>query len=226
MDKLADVDTEALQAALGDASESKAVKRLMVALAYADGVSVETVSARYDIPRATIYSWLDRFEQQSIAEAITDDSRPGRPAKLDPHNDGSWRPIWPDHPPNWATIRPNGRPNGHGSISNGCTISATRWVTSVDCCKNPRLVREQPVVSIPFFSTLLVCRVGSNGIIITSISSLARYVGFRMCSVPFAPSSSIVSSDPSQFPTACMIVRAFFSIRESTIDGQISVTRS
>ncbi|GAA0465983.1 helix-turn-helix domain-containing protein [Halococcus dombrowskii] len=84
MDKLADVDTEALQAALGDASESKAVKRLMVALAYADGVSVETVSARYDIPRATIYSWLDRFEQQSIAEAITDDSRPGRPAKLDP----------------------------------------------------------------------------------------------------------------------------------------------
>ncbi|EMA51233.1 helix-turn-helix domain-containing protein [Halococcus thailandensis] len=84
MDKLADVDIEALQAAFADASESKAVKRLMVALAYADGVSVETVSERYDIPRATIYSWLDRFEQQSIAEAITDDSRPGRPAKLDP----------------------------------------------------------------------------------------------------------------------------------------------
>ena len=83
MDKLADVDIEALQAALADASGTKAVKRLMVALAYADGVSVETVSARYDIPRATVYSWLDRFEQQSIAEAITDDSRPGRPAKLD-----------------------------------------------------------------------------------------------------------------------------------------------
>ena len=83
MDKLADVDTEALQAALADASDPKAVKRLMIALAYADGVSVETVSSRYDIPRATVYSWLDRFEQQSIPEAIEDEPRPGRPAELD-----------------------------------------------------------------------------------------------------------------------------------------------
>ena len=83
MDKLADVDTEALQAALADASDPKAVKRLMIALAYADGVSVETASARYDIPRATVYSWLDRFEQQSIPEAIEDEPRPGRPAELD-----------------------------------------------------------------------------------------------------------------------------------------------
>jgi transposase len=54
----------------------------MIALAYADDVAVETLSARYGVPRATIYSWLDRFEQQSISEAITDESRPGRPAKL------------------------------------------------------------------------------------------------------------------------------------------------
>lgn len=83
MDKLADVDIEALRAALADASDPKAVKRLMIALAYADGVSVETVSSRYDIPRATVYSWLDRFEQQSIPEAIEDELRPGRPAELD-----------------------------------------------------------------------------------------------------------------------------------------------
>jgi transposase len=83
MNKLADVDAEALQAALDAASSPKAVKRLMIALAYADGVRVETLSERYDIPRATVYSWLDRFEQQSISEAITDESRPGRPAKLD-----------------------------------------------------------------------------------------------------------------------------------------------
>jgi transposase len=83
MDKLADVDAEALQAALAAASSPKAVKRLMIALAYADGVRVETLSERYDIPRATVYSWLDRFEHQSISEAIEDESRPGRPAKLD-----------------------------------------------------------------------------------------------------------------------------------------------
>jgi transposase len=82
MDKLADVDTKALQAALDSASSPKAVKRLMIALAYADGVRVETLSERYDIPRATVYSWLDRFEHQSISEALKDESRPGRPAKL------------------------------------------------------------------------------------------------------------------------------------------------
>lgn len=83
MNKLADVDIETLQAALATASNAKAAKRLMVALAYADGVRVETLSERYDIPRATVYSWLDRFEQQSISDAIEDESRPGRPPKLD-----------------------------------------------------------------------------------------------------------------------------------------------
>ena len=82
MNKLADVDTDALQAALGTASSPKTTKRLMIALAYADGVRVETLSERYDIPRATVYSWLDRFEHQSISEALEDESRPGRPSKL------------------------------------------------------------------------------------------------------------------------------------------------
>jgi transposase len=82
MNKLADVDIEALQAALDGVSISKAAKRLMIALAYADGVRVETLSERYDIPRATVYSWLDRFEHQSISEAVKDESRPGCPSKL------------------------------------------------------------------------------------------------------------------------------------------------
>jgi transposase len=83
MNKLSDVDTDRLRAALATASDAKAAKRLMVALAYADGVRVETLSERYDIPRTTIYSWLDRFERQPVREAITDDHRPGRPPKLD-----------------------------------------------------------------------------------------------------------------------------------------------
>ena len=84
MNKLEDVDAGDVRDALEVASSSKAAKRLMIALAYADGVPVETLSDRYGIPRATVYSWLDRFEHQSISEAIADDSRPGRPSKLNP----------------------------------------------------------------------------------------------------------------------------------------------
>jgi transposase len=82
MNKLEDVDAGALRDALGKASSAKAAKRLMIALAYTDGVRVETLSERYDIPRATVYSWLDRFQYQSISEALEDESRPGRPSKL------------------------------------------------------------------------------------------------------------------------------------------------
>lgn len=82
MNKLDDIDVGALRDALEETSSAKAAKRLMIALAYADGVRVEALSDRYDIPRATVYSWLDRFEQQSISEAIEDESRPGRPSKL------------------------------------------------------------------------------------------------------------------------------------------------
>jgi transposase len=83
MNKLEDVDGDALRDALGETLSAKAAKRLMIALAYADGVRVETLSERYGIPRATVYSWLDRFEHQSISDAIEDESRPGRPSKLD-----------------------------------------------------------------------------------------------------------------------------------------------
>ena len=82
MNKLEDIDTTALREALSDASNAKAAKRLMIALAYADGVRDDTLSKRYGIPRATVYSWLDRFEQETIKEAIEDESRPGRPPKL------------------------------------------------------------------------------------------------------------------------------------------------
>ena len=74
MNKLAEVDAEELQAAFATVQTAKATKRLMAALAYADGVRVETLSERYDIPRATVYSWLNHFEHQSISKAITDES--------------------------------------------------------------------------------------------------------------------------------------------------------
>ena len=83
MNKFEAVDTDALRETLREAATAKAVKRLIITLEYADGVRVDTLSDRYGIPRATVYSWFDQFEYQSISEAIENDSRPGRPAKLD-----------------------------------------------------------------------------------------------------------------------------------------------
>lgn len=83
MRKLADVDAEELRTALETVTSAKAAKRVMVALAYLDGVDVDTLSDRYGIPRSTVYSWLTRFEERDLAEAIQDRDRPGRPRALD-----------------------------------------------------------------------------------------------------------------------------------------------
>jgi len=82
MNKLDSIDLAALRETLAETSDPKAVKRLMIALAYDDGVSVDALSERHGIPRSTIHSWLDRFEEDSIADAIRDKHRPGRPPLL------------------------------------------------------------------------------------------------------------------------------------------------
>lgn len=84
MRKLRNVDEDTLRDAFRGAGSPKAVKRLTMAIAYLDGVSVDTLSGRYNIPRSTIYAWLDRFEEDSIESALQDERRPGRPAELEP----------------------------------------------------------------------------------------------------------------------------------------------
>lgn len=82
MAKLDSVDPDDLRRSLDGADSPKAAKRLIVALDYLDDVPVSTLSRRYGIPRSTLYYWLDRFEEEPIEEAITDEDRPGRPRKL------------------------------------------------------------------------------------------------------------------------------------------------
>lgn len=82
MTKLATVTVDDLHNTLNGVSTGKAAKRLMIAIAYKDGVSVETLTERYDIPQSTVYYWLDRFEEMPIDEAIEDEDRPGRPPAL------------------------------------------------------------------------------------------------------------------------------------------------
>lgn len=98
MSKLDDLSGESLREALAEADEAKSAKRLVVALAYKDGVAVDTIAARYGIPQSTIYYWLDRFENQSIADALRDEPRPGRPPKLTEEQRETVE-TWLDSPP-------------------------------------------------------------------------------------------------------------------------------
>ena len=84
MTKLEDISTDQLKSRLETVNDAKAAKRLMIAIAYKDGEKVKTLAARYGIPQSTIYYWLDRFEGQSLAEALEDEPKPGRPPKLAP----------------------------------------------------------------------------------------------------------------------------------------------
>ncbi|WP_224270905.1 helix-turn-helix domain-containing protein [Haloprofundus salinisoli] len=81
MGKLDEVSADRLRDALSNATDAKEAKRLVIALDYKDGQPVDELSRRYGIPRSTLYSWLGRFENDSVEAAITDESRPGRPSK-------------------------------------------------------------------------------------------------------------------------------------------------
>lgn len=115
MGKLDGVDPDDLRQSLSDADSAKAAKRLVVALDYLDDVPVSTLSKRYGIPRSTLYYWLDRFEEEPIEEAVTDEDRPGRPRKLDDDDRSRLRDHLGDDP------------NAHG-------IDASEWT--------PELVQE------------------------------------------------------------------------------------
>ncbi|ADJ15316.1 helix-turn-helix domain-containing protein [Halalkalicoccus jeotgali] len=83
MGKLEDVSAADLREALATTENHKAVRRLMVALAYKDGDRVKHLCRLYGIPESTLYYWLDRFETRGLDGALEDEPRPGRPPKVD-----------------------------------------------------------------------------------------------------------------------------------------------
>lgn len=83
MAKLESITGDELRTALSETTDHKAVRRLMIALAYTDGRSVRQLSCLYGVPQSTIYYWLDRFDERGIKGALKDEPRPGRPRKLD-----------------------------------------------------------------------------------------------------------------------------------------------
>jgi transposase len=83
MNKLDEVSLSSLRDQLEAAESPKATKRLMIGIAYKDGVTVSTLSDRYSVPESTLYYWLDRLDEKPLSQAVEDDDRPGRPSELD-----------------------------------------------------------------------------------------------------------------------------------------------
>lgn len=65
------------------------VRRLVAALLYLHGHTGPAIAELFGVREATVYSWLDRFEQaDDVADAVTDRPRPGRPPRLGPDERG------------------------------------------------------------------------------------------------------------------------------------------
>lgn len=96
--KLADIEDGALRSRLRDETDAKAIKRLVAAIEYKDGLSPARIEEKYGWPEQTTYEWLDRFESRGIDGAIYDTAPPGRPARLSPSQRHQLREVLAEPP--------------------------------------------------------------------------------------------------------------------------------
>lgn len=83
MTRIEDVPMEDLRGATESFDQHRSIRRLYAAILYKQGVSAPRIADWFDVRPATVYGWLDRLEPaESIIEGVTDDTRPGRPTKL------------------------------------------------------------------------------------------------------------------------------------------------
>lgn len=68
---------------LNEVEDVQATKRIMVAIAYKQGVSQTGLVKWYGLSRKTVYNWLQRFEEKPACHAAQNKAHPGRPPKLD-----------------------------------------------------------------------------------------------------------------------------------------------
>lgn len=81
--KIPDFTVDELQEELAETDDDgKAVKRLLVAIAYKQGQSPADIEETFGISRKNVYQWLDRFEERGLDDALYDEKKPGRPSKL------------------------------------------------------------------------------------------------------------------------------------------------
>lgn len=83
MSYLVNITATEFRNAFNDVGDVKATKRITVAIAYKQGVSQTDLADCYGLSRKTMFNWLQRFTEDSVRPAVRDESRPGRPPKLD-----------------------------------------------------------------------------------------------------------------------------------------------
>ncbi|MCO8243645.1 MULTISPECIES: helix-turn-helix domain-containing protein [unclassified Haladaptatus] len=136
MAQLEDVSTAALREALQDADDATTTKRIMVAIAYKQGVSQTELADWYGLSRKTIYNWLQRFEEESIRNAASDKPRSGRPPKLGGGRTGRTPSVATELPQS-GRLRRRGVEHPARPASRGGAVR--RRVFAHQCVSNPVL---------------------------------------------------------------------------------------
>ena len=86
MGRLDDISLEELRELREQADEGKPRERVLAAISRKQGDKLETLAERHGVVEKTIRNWLDRFAEEPIEPALSDDTSPGRPPKLDLDN--------------------------------------------------------------------------------------------------------------------------------------------
>lgn len=81
-EKIADISVEELKERLVAEEDGKAVKRLFTAIEYRSGLSPAKIEEKYGIPEGNVYTWLDRFEERGLEDALYDVPKPGKESAL------------------------------------------------------------------------------------------------------------------------------------------------
>lgn len=82
MGRLAEISIDELHNQLEETEENKPTQRVLAAIGRKQGSTLDELAQRHNVAEKTIRNWLDRFAEQSLAEALYDAARSGRPTKL------------------------------------------------------------------------------------------------------------------------------------------------
>lgn len=81
-EKIQNISLDQLKNQLKKEDDAKAVKRLITAIEYKNGLSPAQIEDKYGFSKNTVYEWLDRFEERDLGAALYDRDRPGRTPEL------------------------------------------------------------------------------------------------------------------------------------------------
>lgn len=111
MEHIDKISIDELHDALDSVEDKKPTQRLLVAIAYKNGVTQTELAEWFDTGRRTIYNWLKRLDtDEPLWKAISDDHRSGRKRKVSVNELEKFREVVRDSPrevgynePVWTT---------------------------------------------------------------------------------------------------------------------------